>query len=234
MERSYTYAKPTNLFDESSDMETVSCNYVGPEEILVVVGENGKWSVAEIPLQVDGVWSEIDTSDLAEDMSIDGETDRYVLLDANTDNHVPLMQLIAGEEVKLKDEIALETIGTYTHSDGSTFELKFEDPFDSIDPTSVIDDDATIIASDNTVDYAYNFASVTNDQITEGLDSGIAVSAEKKLAAESAATKKLWAKQIAILEWIKSDIIGTVDPVKVVIPSIVDVELGATFAERDI
>lgn len=234
MERSYTYAKPTNLFDESSDMETVSCNYVGPEEILVVVGENGKWSVAEIPLQVDGVWSEIDTSDLAEDMSIDGETDRYVLLDANTDNHVPLMQLIAGEEVKLKDEISLETIGTYTHSDGSTFELKFEDPFDSIDPTSVIDDDATIVASDNTVDYAYNFASVTNDQIADGLDSGIAASAEKKLAAESVATKRLWAKHVAILEWIKSDIIGTVDPVKVVIPSIVDVELGATFAERDI
>ena len=234
MERSYTYAKPTNLFDESSDMETVSCNYVGPENILVVVEETGKWSVEEIPLQVDGVWSEIDTSDLAEDMTIEGETDRYVLLDANTDNHVPLMQLIAGEDLTLKDSVALETIGTYTHSDGSTFELKFEDPFDSIDPTSVIDDDATTIASDNTVNYAYNFSSVTNDQITEGLDSGIAVAAEKKLVAETVALKKLWAKQIAILEWIKSDIIGTVDPVKVVIPSIVDVELGATFEERDI
>ena len=234
MERSYTYAKPTNLFDESSDMETVSCNYVGPDEILVVVGENGKWSVAEIPLQVDGAWTEIDTSDLAEDMTIEDETDRYVLLDANTDNHVPLMQLIAGEDIALKDSIAIETIGTYTHSDGSTFELKFEDPFDSIDPTSVIDDDATTIASDNTVNYAYNFTSVTNDDITNGIDAGIAISHEKKLGAETVALKKLWAKQIAILEWIKSDIIGTVDPVKVVIPSIVDVELGATFEERDI
>ncbi len=234
MERSYTYAKPTNLFDESSDMETVSCNYVGPENILVVVEETGKWSVEEIPLQVDGVWSEIDTSDLAEDMTIEGETDRYVLLDANTDNHVPLMQLIAGEDLTLKDSVALETIGTYTHSDGSTFELKFEDPFDSIDPTSTIDDDATTIASDNTVNYAYNFLSVTNDDVVNSLDSDISMSAQKKIAAELAATKKLWAKHISILEWIKSDIIGTVDPVKVVIPSIVDVELGATFEERDI
>lgn len=234
MERSYTYAKPTNLFDESSDMETVSCNYVGPEEILVVVGENGKWSVAEIPLQVDGVWSEIDTSDLSEDMTIEGETDRYVLLSANNDNHVPLMQFIAGEEFTLKDDIVQETIGTYTHSDGSTFELKFEDPFDSIDPTSIIDDEATIIASNNTVEYAYNFTSVSDDIIIEGLDSGIAVSSEKKLGAETATNKKLWAKHIAVLEWIKSDIVGTVTPEKVVIPNIVDVELGATFEERNI
>jgi len=234
MERSYTYAKPTNLFDESSDMETVSCNYVGPENILVVVEETRKWSVVEIPLQVDGAWAEIDTSDLAEDMSIEGETDRYVLLDANNDNHVPLMQLIAGEDIALKDSIAIETIGTYTHSDGSTFELKFEDPFDSIDPTSIIDEDATLISPDNAVEYAYNFSSVTNDDITNGIDTGISIAHEKKLAAESASIKKLWAKQIAILEWIKSDIIGTVDPVKVVIPSIVDVELGASFEERDI
>jgi len=234
MERSYTYEKPTDLFNPSSAMETVSCNYVGPEEILIVVDENGKFSIEEIPQFVDGVWTVIDKTELPDDMNIPETDDRYVLLDANNDNHVPLMQMIAGEEIKLKDEIVVETIGTYTHTDGSTFVLKCEDPNDSIDPTSIIDEEATIISSDNTVNYAYAFTSVNNDILIDAIDSNIQTSNEKKMAAETSAIKQLWSKHIAVLNWIKDDIIGSVDPSKVVIPNVVDVELGATFAEMDL
>jgi len=234
MERSYTYEKPTDLFDPSSAMETVSCNYVGPEEILIVVDEDGKFSIEEIPQFVDEVWTVIDKTDLPADMNIPETDDRYVLLDANNDNHVPLMQLIAGQEITLKDEIVVETIGTYTHADGSTFVLKCEDPCDSMDPTSVIDEETTIISSDNTVNYTYTFKSISNDILIEAVDSNIHTSTERKMAAETAALKTLWAKHIAVLNWIKDDIIGSVNPAKIVIPSVVDVELGASFAEMDI
>lgn len=234
MERSYTYEKPTDLFDPSSAMETVSCKYVGPEEILIVVDIDGKFSIEEIPQFVDGVWTVIDKTDLPEDMNIPETDDRYVLLDANNDNHVPLMQMIAGQEITLKDEIVVETIGTYTHADGSTFVLKCEDPNDSMDPTSVIDAETTIISSDNTVNYTYTFKSISNDVLIEAVDSNIHTATERKMAAETAALKTLWAKHIAILNWIKDDIIGSVDPAKIVIPNVVDVELGASFAEMDI
>lgn len=234
MERSYTYEKPVDLFDPSSAMETVTCNYVGPEEILVVVDENGKFSVQEIPQLVDGVWTVIDKTDLPADMNIPETDDRYVLLDANDDNHVILMQMIAGEEIKLKDEIDIETLGTYTHSDDTTFVLKSEDPNDSIDPTSIIDEEATIIGGDNTVEYAYAFTSVSNEILIEAIESNILTSNERKMSAETAALTKLWSKHVAVLNWIKDDIIGTVPASKIVIPNVVDVELGETFAERDL
>ena len=233
MERTYTYQKPNNLFDTSSEMETISCNYVGPENILIVVTEDGKWSIETVPLEADGVYPDLDLSGIEEDFSIPDSTERYVVLDANNDNHIPLMHFIAGEPSESNNAVP-ETVGTFTHSDGTTFVLKFEDPNDNDDPIGKIDDDLTIVSADNNIDYVFTFKEVTDEINIDSLDQNIITSSERKMSAETVSLKKLWAKHIAVLEWIKSDIIGTVDPWKIVIPNVVDVELGATFEERNI
>jgi len=233
MERTFTYQKPSNLFDETSEMETVTCNYVGPEQILVVVDENGKWSIEQVPLATDGVYAGLDLTGIEEDLSIPETTDRYVILDATNDDHVPLMQFIAGEELT-EDTTSIEDIGTYTHTDGSTFVLRYEDPFDYLDPIEILNDDATLIDSDNNVDYAYNFIEITDDILLESIEQVLDTSHQKKEAAETIALKKLWAKHIAVLNWIKDDIVGTVPSYKVCIPNIIDTECGGTFDDRDI
>ena len=234
MERTFTYQKPINFFDETSEMETVSCNYVGPEQILAVIDENGKWSIEQIPEAVDGVYPDLILDGIEEDFSIPETSDRYVILDANTDNHVPLMQFIAGAEIAQPDSYEIEDIGTFTHSDGSTFVLRYEDVSDFIDPKETINDDATLIDADNNVDYAFNWISVNDDVVTDGLDQSIKTSAEKKQAAETVSMKKLWQKHIDVLNWVKDDIVGTVPAYKVIIPNIIDIELGGTFDDRDI
>lgn len=233
MERSYTYEKPSNLFDTSSPMESISCKYVGPENILIVVDENGKFSIEEVPVATDGVYSSLNLDGIPEDLSTEEGDSRYVILDANNDNHVPLMQLIAGEEINVKETVLQETIGTFTHSDGSTFTLKYEED-DSNDPVGTIDEEATLISDDNTINYVYAFTSVNDDVLMDSVDQNIETSRQKKVEAETVALKKLWAKHIEVLEWVKSDIIGNVDPWKVVVPTVVDVELGANFEDRDL
>lgn len=234
MERTFTYQKPTNFFEETSEMETVSCNYVGPAQILVVVTEDNTWSIEQIPEPLDGVYPDLNLDGIEEDFSIPETTDRYVILDANTDNHVPLMQFIAGTEVTEPDSIAIEDIGTFTHSDGTTFVLRYEDSFEHIDPIETLNDDATLIDSDNNVDYAFNWVSVDNDIINDGIDAALETSRQKKEAVETVAMKKLWQKHIDVLNWIKDDIVGTIPDYKVIIPNIIDVECGGTFDDRDI
>lgn len=234
MERTFTYSKPSNFFDTSSAMEDITCNYVGPARILLVVDENGVWSIEEIPAKNDDVWGDINLEPYPDDFLIPESTDRYVVLDATNDNHVPLMQYIAGEEVTTKSSIAIEDIGTFTHSDGTTFVLKYEDAHDSVDPIGTLDEEATIISDDGSVNYAFAFLACTDETIIEAVNENIKTSSERKIAAETAELKKLWGKHIAVLNWIASDIIGTVPAYKIVIPNVVDVELGATFAERDL
>lgn len=234
MERTFTYQKPSNFFDETSEMETVSCNYVGPAQILVVVSEDNTWSIEQIPGAVDGVYPDLILDGIEEDFSIPETTDRYAILNATNDNHVPLMQFIAGEEVTEPDSIAIEDIGTFTHTDGTTFVLRYEDSFEHIDPIETLNDDKTLIDADNNVDYAFNWVSVNDDILIDGLDQSLKTSAEKKEGAETVAMKKLWQKHIDVLNWIKSDIIGTVPSYKLVIPNIIDVECGGTFEVRNI
>lgn len=234
MERTFTYQKPSNFFDETSEMETVSCNYVGPEQILIIVSEDNTWSIEQIPEAVDGVYTDLILDGIEEDLSIPETTDRYVILDANTDNHVPLMQFIAGEEITQPDSYEIEDIGTFTYSDGTTFVLRYEDVSDFIDPKETINDDATLVDSDNNLDYAFNWISVNDDVVINSIDEVINTSAQKKQAAETVAMKKLWQKHIDVLNWVKNDIAGTIPAYKIVIPNIIDVECGGTFDDRDL
>lgn len=234
MEKTFTYQKPANFFDETSEMETVSCKYVGPAQILVVVAEDNTWSIEQIPVAVDGVYPDLNLDGIEEDFSIPESSDRYVILDANTDNHVPLMQFIAGEETNEPENNGIEDIGTFTHADGTTFVLRYEDVFDYIDPVETINDGATLIDSDNNVDYAFNWVSVNDDVVINSISEALNTSSQKKEAAETVAMKKLWQKHIDVLNWVKNDIVGTIPAYKIVIPNIIDIECGGTFDDRDI
>lgn len=213
--------------DLSSPEETVTCTYNGPQKILIVVNTDETFSVEHLPLE-DEEWEDVEEGLINDDPD---NSDRYMVLNASNDDHIVLMQIIAGNTQTENTNPIEETISTYTFNDGSTFVLKYKED-NPIDPQQIVDAASIRINPEGNI--SYNFRendNNTDDELIHALDRAILRSNDKANDAESVATTKLYRNHALVCTWIKEDLVGTVPRHKLIIPNIVDVELGASYME---
>jgi len=228
--KTYTYKKPSELLDVTSAEETVTCTYTGPQKLLVVISHDERVSIEHLPLEDDD-WEDIEEGPIDDDPET---TDRYMVLNASNDDHIVIMQVLAGETVEENINPITETIATYTFSDDSTFELKHEED-NPIDPQQIIDADSIRINPENVI--SYNFREQdnnTDEELIHALTRAAQRSWDHGDNANTVAETKLWKRHSEICNWIKDDLLTTVPRHKLTIPNIVDIELGGSFRERDV
>lgn len=230
IEKTYNFTKPSNVMDLSSPEETVVCTYNGPQKLLVVVSTDERVAIEHLPLE-DDEWEDVEETQIDDDPD---NTDRYLVLNASNDDHIVIMQCLAGNTVMDSIDPVVETIATYTFSDGETFELKFETD-DPIDPLQLIDVDSIRINPDNVISYNFKNQDHNNDDdLIHALTRAAQRSWDLGEDAITAAETKLWKRHSEICNWIKNDLVGNIPRHKIIIPNVVDVELGGSFMEREI
>lgn len=230
IEKTYTFNKPSDLMNLSSSLESVTCTYNGPQKIRVVVAQDETISVDCIPL-TDDDWEDIEDGMIDDDPDT---TDRYMTLNASNDDHIVLMQVLAGETTTENTDPIDEVIGTYTFGDGSTFELKYQED-NPVDPQQIIDAESVRINPEGVISYNFRENDNNNDEdLSHAITRAIQWQSDKADNADTLATTKLYKKHVKVLEWIKNDLLGTVPRHKIILPNVVDVELGGTHREIEV
>ena len=228
--KNYTYEKPSELLDVASAKETVTCSYTGPQKLLVVISQDERVSIEHLPLETDD-WEDVADGPIDDDPET---TDRYMTLNASNDDHIVIMQVLAGETVEENTNPITETIGTFTFSDDSTFELKYEED-NPIDPQQIIDADSIRINPENVI--SYNFKEQennTDEELIHALTRAAQSSWDHGDNANTVAETRLWKRLSEVCNWMKDDLLPTVPRHKLIIPNVVDIELGGSFRERDV
>lgn len=224
MERSFTFKRPTNRNDITSALVDETKTYVGPEKMMLVVNADQTWSPEHIPMSMDD-WVEAEDLETPED-------GRYLVLNANNNDHIVLMALIHNENISEELDDTVEFVKTYTYADGSTFDLYNINDQDTVGLGEVIDVQSVRIDENDIISYDFHTSTPTVEEFIEIIETDKILAEDKKMAAEFASHKALWTKLIELLNLIKADAETGVIPFETLpIPNVADVELGRNCNE---
>ena len=150
MSRSFTYESRVTYLDPNSALKTVTGNYVGPEQILIKVYQDGSYLLSEVP--ADGENLGISNVD---ELESPGENTKWLILDQTNDSHVIFMDMLVGA-AGFTPTWQFTTVKEFTFSDESTYTMQYR---------NTVDDDTlhTFSIINTTIDFdtdAINFVRV--------------------------------------------------------------------------
>jgi hypothetical protein len=124
MSRSFTYESRVTYLDPDSALKTVTGNYVGPEQILICLHQDGSFDQSDVPETGQGLGYTLD------DLDPPGHTDsKWMILDQTNDDHVILMDMLTGCE-GATPTWQITTVKEITLSDATTYTMQYRNPVD--------------------------------------------------------------------------------------------------------
>ena len=224
MSRSFTYESRVTYLDPNSALKTVTGNYVGPEQILIKVYQNGSYTQSDTP--ADGESLAISNVD---ELETPGENSKWLILDQTNDSHVIFMDMIVGAG-GFTPTWQITTVKEFTFSDESTYTMQYR---------NTVDDDTlhTFSITNTTIDFDtldINFVRIeqwaTRERIQDRAQEQIIAYRTLYDNAVSASAKQKYKNLLEVYETIDTDLAITHPRLnEVEFPDVASLVQGSTF-----
>jgi len=224
MSRSFTYESRVTYLDPDSALKTVTGNYVGPEQILICLHQDGSFDQSHVPETGQGLGYTLDDIDAP-----DHDNAKWMILDQTNDDHVILMDMLmscAG----FTPTWQITTVKEFTLSDASTYTMQYR---------NTVDDDTrhTFSMVNTSIDYdseAINFVRVeqwaTREMIQSQAETFMAGYRKLYDNAISDAAKQKYKNLLEIYEIIDTDLAITYPRLnEIEFPDLSSLAQGSTF-----
>jgi len=231
MATSFTY-KSRKVYlstaNEASDLKDVTGSYIGPNEILLSVADDGSYQIAEIPAT---------DADLANksDMDLYGDADpdshKWVVLSKDDADQIVLMDMIMNC-VGHTNEWQTEDVHTWTFDDDTTYKMQYRNPVND-NTRHTFDMDKTTVDQDTGKPIFVRFETwMENVEVQRSAAERQRIFyTEKMNMAIAASTKANWKKMVEVYEHIESSLVDTVPNHKIEFPMPGIVLQGKTYAD---
>jgi hypothetical protein len=231
MATSFTY-KSRKVYlstaNEASDLKDVTGSYIGPNEILLSVADDGSYQIAEIPAT---------DADLANksDMDLYGDADpdnhKWVVLSKDDADQIALMDMIMNC-VGHTNEWQTEDVHTWTFDDDTTYKMQYRNPVND-NTRHTFDMNKTTVDQDTGKPIFVRFETwMENVEVQRSrAEQQRIFYTEKMNMAIAASTKANWKKMVEVYEHIESSLVDTVPNHKIEFPMPGIVLQGKTYAD---
>lgn len=223
MATEFTYESRVTYLDPDSDLKTVTGSYVGPNEILLCVHEDGHYDISEMPD------TDANLSQAVEDFGDPAHDDNcvYVKLEKTNAQHIILMDMLcncAGYTPTWQTE----DIHTFTFDDDSTYVMQYRSPVDD-NTNHTFDRLKTTVNQDGTINWVRFETWTTPEYELNQIEKILTDYYEKHRVSVSTSARDNLTKLCTIYEHLRDTLIYTVPGHKIDYPGPADLVRGSTY-----